>query len=439
MDFTELNKVSWFQAKFSPDGRFLARSTGQKLYLHEADSLLLRHVFSCADNIHTLEWSPDSSLILCAMNKRGMVQVWSVENLEWTCKIEEGSLRITIWSLINRSARYIEHPLNGNPGADFTHDGQYFAVGERRKGKDQVAIFACSSWQLVKRFSTATSNMAGLKWSPDDSALCVWDSALKYQAVLYTPNGHLLGTFAPQEWILGVRSIAWAPNSKFIALGSFDQKVRVLNHITWMPVTVWDHPAVIEEDAGRGFIVYLEKPVTVSSQVLDSLDEVYHPWDDTAFEIADKFPVVVDATMLSSGSVLTSNTSKDDLLSVGSPWRHGVSKIGFSPDARYIASLNDSHPLGVWIWSIETLMLHSLLIFQNPVKDFVWSPTESMLAVCTENNKVFFWSLEGTVSVRLPETSYMEVANLGWHPNGRKIALIGKESMCICHVKPNRS
>ena len=37
-----------------------------------------------------------------------------------------------------------------NTGLDFTKDGKYMALAERRNCKDCISIFACSSWQLVK-------------------------------------------------------------------------------------------------------------------------------------------------------------------------------------------------------------------------------------------------------------------------------------------------
>jgi hypothetical protein len=37
------------------------------------------------------KWSKDSDFILCSLNKRNIVQVFSLENPEWKCKIDEGS------------------------------------------------------------------------------------------------------------------------------------------------------------------------------------------------------------------------------------------------------------------------------------------------------------------------------------------------------------
>ena len=35
-------------------------------------------------------------------------------------------------------------------GLDFTKDGKFMALAERRNCKDFISIFACSTWQLVK-------------------------------------------------------------------------------------------------------------------------------------------------------------------------------------------------------------------------------------------------------------------------------------------------
>ena len=39
----------------------------------------LQCVHQCKDRISSVEWSSDSLYILCAMHKRGLVEVWSIE------------------------------------------------------------------------------------------------------------------------------------------------------------------------------------------------------------------------------------------------------------------------------------------------------------------------------------------------------------------------
>ena len=44
-------------------------------------------------------------------------------------------------------------------GLDFTTDGKYMALAERRNCKDCISIFACTSWQLVKVYIWNISRM----------------------------------------------------------------------------------------------------------------------------------------------------------------------------------------------------------------------------------------------------------------------------------------
>ena len=77
-------------AHFSPDGRLLATATAFRLFVRDVHTLQLTHLFSCADAIERVEWSCDSKYVLCGIFRRGLVQVWSIDNAEWHCKIDEG-------------------------------------------------------------------------------------------------------------------------------------------------------------------------------------------------------------------------------------------------------------------------------------------------------------------------------------------------------------
>lgn len=51
-------------------------------------------------------------------------------------------------------------------------------------------------------------------------------SVSQYKVLLYSLDGRLLSSYRAYEWPLGVKSIAWSPSSQFLAIGSFDEKVR---------------------------------------------------------------------------------------------------------------------------------------------------------------------------------------------------------------------
>ena len=174
------------------------------------------------------KWSPDSDFVLCSLSKRNLVQVFSLENPEWKCKIDEGSagllkvnwspdsrhilttsdfhLRITVWSLMNKSVSYMKYPKNIAKCFEFTLDGKYMLLAERRDCKDFCSIFECSSWQLLKHFEVDTENLEGVAWSPNGSTFAVWESPLEYKVLVYNVSGQCVNKFQPYKWSLGVKT-----------------------------------------------------------------------------------------------------------------------------------------------------------------------------------------------------------------------------------------
>jgi WD40 repeat protein len=45
---------------------------------------------------------------------------------------------------------------------------------------------------------------------------------------MYTPDGRCVGRHAVYEDALGVKSVAWDPAGRYLAVGSYDQKVCVI-------------------------------------------------------------------------------------------------------------------------------------------------------------------------------------------------------------------
>jgi WD40 repeat protein len=163
--------------------------------------LQIVQIFTCLDAISRIEWSPDSQMLLAAQYKRALVQMFSLERPTWVCRIDEGpvgltyarwapdsrhvltssdfSLRLTIWSLVDRSSAYIRQPKFAAKGCEFSHDGRFLAVVERREYKDMIGIYATDTWELVKHFAVDAVDLEDLAWSPDDRFIAIWDTPLE--------------------------------------------------------------------------------------------------------------------------------------------------------------------------------------------------------------------------------------------------------------------
>lgn len=89
-DFSEVYRGNGPPPAFSPNGRYLATAVDFRLVVRDVDTLNVVQLFSCLDKIQHIEWAADSDYLLCGLYRRAMVQAWSVQQPDWTCKIDEG-------------------------------------------------------------------------------------------------------------------------------------------------------------------------------------------------------------------------------------------------------------------------------------------------------------------------------------------------------------
>ncbi|XP_042650568.1 WD repeat-containing protein WRAP73 isoform X2 [Tyto alba] len=420
MNFSELFKLSGLLGRFSPDGKCLASCVQYRLVVRDVNTLQILQLYTCLDQIQYIEWSSDSLFILCAMYKRGVVQVWSLEQPDWHCKIDEGSaglvascwspdgrhilnttefhLRITVWSLCTKSVSYIKYPKACQQGVAFTKDGRYMAVAERRDCKDFISIFVCSDWQLLRHFDTETQDLFGIEWAPNGCVLAAWDTCLEYKILLYSLDGRLLSMYRAYEWSLGIKSIAWSPSSQFLAIGSYDEKVRILNHVTWKKITEFEHPATVANTKTMMF---------PKCQFLYSI----------------------------SNQLLTGQIPKWE----SGCWHSVQITVSWQPKMVFTWSplplVTDNIPNAVWIWDIQKLKLFVVLEQLCAIQSFQWDPRQPRLAVCTGNSKVYLWSPAGCVSVQVPMEGDFQITSLSWHSSGDSMVLLSKDNFCVCYLE----
>ncbi|XP_073417808.1 WD repeat-containing protein WRAP73 isoform X1 [Dendrobates tinctorius] len=444
MNFSEVFKLSNQLCKFSPNGKYLASCVQYRLVIRDVSTLQILQLYTCLDQIQHVEWSADSMFILCAMYKRGLVQVWSLEQSDWHCKIDEGSaglvsscwspdgrhilnttefhLRITLWSLSAKSVSYIKYPKACQKGIAFTSDGRHMALAERRDCKDYISIFVCNDWRLLRHFETDTQDVTGIDWAPNGCVLAVWDTCLEYKVLLYSLDGRLLSSYSAYEWSLGIKSVTWSPSSQFLAVGSYDEKVRILNHVTWKSIKELLHPATISNPKT---VVYREVD---KCQSVEPSQLMFPPQGapNSLFAVHSKYELMEVPVTLRTIKPDTDRANPE----------LGIGMLAFSPDNRYLATKNDNMPCCVWIWDVQKMRLSVVLEQTSPVRSFCWDPVQPRLAICTGNSKVYLWSPSGCVSVQVPVEGSFNVLSLAWHPLGEdSLLLASKDQLCLCYLE----
>ena len=88
--FSEIYKHSSGLCRYSNDNENVAVAVQHRLVIRDPRTMQIKQVYTCLDTINDLKWSKDSKYVFTVILQRAMVQVWSIDKPEWTCRINEG-------------------------------------------------------------------------------------------------------------------------------------------------------------------------------------------------------------------------------------------------------------------------------------------------------------------------------------------------------------
>lgn len=444
MEFTDAYKQTG-PSCFSPNSQFLAVAVDYRLVIRDALSLKVVQLFSCVDKISYIEWARDSEYILCGLYKRPMIQAWSLSQPEWTCKIDEGAagiayarwspdsrhilttsdfqIRLTVWSLVNTACVHVQWPKLAAKGVSFTRDGKFAAICTRRDCKDYISLVSCHSWEVMGVFAVDTLDLAGIEWSPDDSALVVWDSLLEYKVLIYSPDGRCLNKYQAYESGLGVKSVSWSPCGQFLAIGSYDQMLRVLNHLTWKSFAEFTHLSTVRAPCSAVVFKEVDEPLKMDLSGLCLADDFVDGENASEQHSRVRYEVMEVPIML---------PFQKPLIDKPNP-KQGVGLLSWSHDSKYICTRNDSMSTALWIWDMCNLELAAILVQKDPIRAAAWDPTSARLVMSTGSSHLYMWTPSGAYCVNVPLPEF-NVLDLKWNSDGSCLFLKDKESFCCAAV-----
>ncbi|GAA5835310.1 hypothetical protein JCM5353_006730 [Sporobolomyces roseus] len=357
------------------------------------------------------DWTPDGSSFLS----------WSAHRL-----------RISIFSLSQQPelTRYIQSPkcTIKEGGYSFSREG-YFALLERHGNRDCIAIYDTKDWNLLRNvvIQDPTSDLVGIKWSPDGKYFVTWSSITNYYLHVFTLDGRKISTYSPYPSLtpststpsissptetsslsskeqsrlkksmstyvgLGIRTIEWSLNGEFLAIGGYDGKVRVLSRVA-------------------GAFGYAVSELTCPSKTIGGKKERTVVWKEPNKGWIENTlgKGIVPFDSISTPHNLNQTPQSIDP-SKPNP-RIGISRIVWSDDSKWLCVLNQSFPSNLYIFSFLTSSsstsnepslhlrpsLHTLILLNNPIKTFSFqgppsSHSSSILTILTGDQSFILWT-----------------------------------------------
>jgi len=191
-------------------------------------------------------------------------------NREAICTFSADEVLANIYDIKRGTILTIANPKKLRAfSSSMTH---HLAVLTRQNAKDGLIILASPNsrqsqdlWRAEEQFVLQTNDAIEVAWSPNERYLAVREGSLEYKVQIYSPLGHLQYSFqidsnpnlvqssftsnfgnAINEHTrvsgggLGIREMKWNPNGHLLALGGYDEVVRILENNDWSVAASFD-------------------------------------------------------------------------------------------------------------------------------------------------------------------------------------------------------
>ena len=411
------------KAVYSPNDKYFAISKSLELIIYDTLTLKQIQKFSFSDYIEHIEWSKDSSLILVGLFKRGIVEIKQLLKPEWICQLNEGivginyayfapdsrsvitvcnnNLKMSIWSLVNKTISYIPMPKFAKKGVSFTSNGHFMALAIKTTPNDSIGVFYVGNWTQLHKFITKCEDLQDIQWSYDNSTLIITDTKLVCKLFIYTPTGDLVNVIEPYEYKLGIRNVRLSPNGRFIGIGCYDQSVKMYYNISYTLINEFYHNDMKDCFANDKVNYFKEETV------------------DTYYGGKTKYISVEPPIEIKSTSPMTNDVNP----------KMGVCKMEFSYDSNFLATKNDNTSNVLFIWELMGMNLHTVIIQLKDITDFKWCPNQHVLFILTGTSKLFYFTLDSIFVMELPVNFTANTIQL--NSDGRKFILNDPDYMIV--------
>ncbi|CAE7163223.1 unnamed protein product, partial [Rhizoctonia solani] len=241
-----------------------------------------------------------------------------------------------------------------------------------------------------------------------------------------------------------VLSVAFSPDGKSVASGSWDQAVRMWNTHSSYPIG--------EPLTGRSWPVYSVSYSPLGNLIASgSTDRTIRLWDtntgqQSGVPLKGDLPLYSvafspDARLIASGCSGFSAGPTTDFVqlwdvenrtAVSSPFKghtHDVRSVSFSPDGTRLVSGSLDKTIRVWDVERGVTIVVPLEGHTNSVYSTAFSPDGSQIVSCSSDGTIRFWDARNGEIIGEPYTGHTEgVRSVAFSPRGTYVASGGTDS-----------
>ncbi|OHT05960.1 hypothetical protein TRFO_26097 [Tritrichomonas foetus] len=400
---------------FSPDGQYIATlSSDASIQIRDCITLQPMTTIECPTNVDSFYWSPDSKLLLALMKTQNSLQIYFVEQTRYN----ENHLTVSyagvsggivdtenilwspdsrfilifgycvstlfVWDLEKKSIRKLPPPKNIQSAVSYSPDGKSLAILTREYGKDSLVILDSQTYKQKMSFILSTLDSAVVKWTANSKIVYVIDSISHHMLQMINTQTKTICDHSAYDGFLGITEATACQNSKIIAVGGYDDYVRLLiyNEINWSILTEFLH----EPTFGH-------QPITIYVENGDSFDE------------------------------------RDSSISLKQTGESGITNIKWAIGNKLLASTSAQTPSALYIWNAETISLVAVVVLMAPIIKFEWSPKDESILMTSGSGFVALWNPTGISMIS--SVDMMRVQDFAWRCDGKAFLMVDRDAGTI--------
>lgn len=417
---------------FSPSNEYIACIDVFKLkiYLNSTSPMKLLSEHKYKDEIFLLEWSFDSTFILVALTERNVCFIQSVKNQSFSYKIEEGlfglvnamfvpnktdqiitvnsfNMRLTIWSLNDKTSHFITNPkYSDSRGIAFSkHNFPLMCLAERREVGEYIGIFNTKDWSITNHFPVQSKDLKEVKWIDDTDNILIIEGEILCLVYLYSSTtGELLRYIQPYTDKIGINELKISPNNNLISLGCMDGNLYLYylnNELSF--IDIFEHGSLL-----------IDENVYILQESVIKMKQSFYVSVFNKVDVPYRIEIDEDINKVQCNI---------------------VSLTEWSSDSKLICTVNQLMPNVLWTWSLSSLSLESVIIFNDKITTMKSSPSKNVLLLLCNCSRVFLYNFN-TNTINAYDTGFVSPPTyLEWDKESEQF-IIGNNSKFLSCLIP---